>query len=118
MEVFSGPVRLKGQDLLYSIIHDVTDRKRVEEELVKTVSLLNTTLESTTDGLVVVGNDGRIASYNQKFVSIWQIPQSILATKDDEQVLAFSLNQLKNPEEFLRRVRELYSQPDAKVLMS
>ncbi|MEW6658942.1 MAG: PAS domain S-box protein [Thermodesulfobacteriota bacterium] len=33
VEVFSGPIRIKGQDLLYSIIHDVTARKKAQEAL-------------------------------------------------------------------------------------
>lgn len=33
VEVLSGPMRLKGRELLCSIIHDVTDHKRLEEEL-------------------------------------------------------------------------------------
>lgn len=32
VEVYGGPIRLRGKDLLYSIIHDITDRKRAEEE--------------------------------------------------------------------------------------
>ena len=30
VEVYSGPIQLKGKSLLYSIIHDITDRKRAE----------------------------------------------------------------------------------------
>jgi PAS domain S-box-containing protein len=33
VEVFSGPIRIKSQDLLYSIIHDITARKQAEEAL-------------------------------------------------------------------------------------
>jgi len=33
VEVFSGPIRVRGRKLLYSIIHDVTARKKAEEAL-------------------------------------------------------------------------------------
>ena len=33
VEVFSGPISLEGQSLLYSIVHDISERKRLEEEL-------------------------------------------------------------------------------------
>jgi PAS domain S-box-containing protein len=33
VEVFSGPVRVDGRTLLYSIVHDVTEARRVEEAL-------------------------------------------------------------------------------------
>ena len=34
VEVFSGPISSEGKELLFSIVHDITDRKRVEESLV------------------------------------------------------------------------------------
>jgi PAS domain S-box-containing protein len=33
VDVFSSKIEAKGKDLLYSVIHDITDRKRAEEEL-------------------------------------------------------------------------------------
>ncbi len=33
VEVYSGPVRIHGRQLLYSIIHDVTDRRLAEQQL-------------------------------------------------------------------------------------
>lgn len=33
VEIFSGPVHIKGRNLLYSIIHDVTNRKQAEKAL-------------------------------------------------------------------------------------
>ncbi|MGD8314701.1 MAG: PAS domain S-box protein [Syntrophobacterales bacterium] len=35
VEVYSGPIRLHGKELLYSIIHDITERKRAVAELRK-----------------------------------------------------------------------------------
>ncbi len=32
VEVYSGPLTLKGKATLYSIVHDITERKRMEEE--------------------------------------------------------------------------------------
>ena len=33
VEVYSGPLMLKGRGLLYSIVHDITERRRAEEAL-------------------------------------------------------------------------------------
>jgi PAS domain S-box-containing protein len=35
VEVHSGPIIHNGQQLLYSIIHDITGRKKIEEEMIK-----------------------------------------------------------------------------------
>ena len=40
VEVYSGPIFVSGRPLLYSIINDVSDRKRIEEELKKRTSEL------------------------------------------------------------------------------
>ena len=95
------------------IVRDITERKQKEEEIRHTLSLLNATLESTADGILVVDRVGKIESFNQKFVQMWRIPKSIIASQDDDQALAFVLDQLKDPEGFLAKVRELYSQPEA-----
>lgn len=92
---------------------DITEHKRAEENFKNSLSLLSATLESTADGILVVDREGKIVSFNQKFVQMWRIPQSIVASRDDNQALAFVLDQLKDPEGFLKKVRELYAQPDA-----
>ncbi len=89
------------------------ERKPWEEEIKSTLSLLNATLESTADGILVVDRGGKIVSFNQKFARMWGIPESVITSRDDNQALAFVLGQLKDPQGFLARVRELYDQPAA-----
>ena len=90
------------------------DELRLQQiQLEKTVSLLRGTLESTADGILVVNNEGKIESFNQRFIELWGIPESIMASRDDDLALAFVLDQLKSPDEFLSKVRKLYSDPDA-----
>lgn len=78
----------------------------------KSLSLLRATLESTADGVLVVDNLGKIATYNQKFLEMWRIPPHVLSSGNDEEVLHFVLDQLEEPDRFRERVRELYSEPD------
>jgi len=87
---------------------EIQERQAVEDELRQTVSLLTATLESTADGILVVGAEQRIKGYNQQFAAMWQIPDSILESGDDDQTLAFVRNQLEEPQNFLAKVRDLH----------
>ena len=42
VEVYSGPLTVKGQTLLYSIVHDITDRMRAQKELAESERRLST----------------------------------------------------------------------------
>jgi formate hydrogenlyase transcriptional activator len=85
----------------------------IVEELENSLSLLAATLESTADGILVVSSEGEIVTFNRKFLDMSNIPDSIIESREDSQALEFVLDKIKNPEVFLKRVKELYSQPDA-----
>lgn len=89
------------------------ERKRAEQELARSLSLLHATLESTADGILVVDRESKIVSFNRKFQEMWRVPDSILRARDDNKALEFVIDQLKDPAGFLSKVRELYGQPEA-----
>jgi PAS domain S-box-containing protein len=95
-----------------AIARDITERRRLEEEKDQTFSLLRATLESTADGILVVGTEGQISSFNGKFVRMWHIPKEVIETRSDYEALGVALSQLKCPEDFLAKVRDLYGKPD------
>ena len=84
-----------------------------EEERQRNISLLNATLESTTDGLLVVDRGGKTVLSNRRFAEMWQIPEDSLTTREDHQALHYVSEQLKEPEAFLHKVLELYEKPEA-----
>ena len=89
------------------------ERLRAEDQLQHTVSLLRSSLESTTDGILVVDNDGRTTNYNKRFAEMWGLPDDLLASRNDDRMLRHVTKLVKNPDQFLSKVRALYSQPDA-----
>jgi PAS domain S-box-containing protein len=83
-----------------------------EHELERTISLLRATLDSTTDGILVVDAEGKIVTFNERFVKMWGIPQEVIDSRDDDLALSVAIQQLCDPDEFLSKVRELYDQPE------
>jgi diguanylate cyclase (GGDEF)-like protein/PAS domain S-box-containing protein len=84
----------------------------VQERLRRSVSLLQATLDSTTDGFLVVDRDGRIVSYNRRFTELWGITEEVLRTGGDEAALEQAVAQLEDPTGFVERVRSLYLHPE------
>jgi PAS domain S-box-containing protein/diguanylate cyclase (GGDEF)-like protein len=88
------------------------ERTRSEQALQNSEEILRATLESTADGILVVNNEGKVDYANPLFAQLWRIPDELLETRDDDQLLAYVLDQLDDPEAFLAKVRDLYQRPD------
>ncbi|MDD1775955.1 MAG: PAS domain S-box protein [Candidatus Methanomethylicus sp.] len=80
------------------IMLDITDRKVSDEDRRKSLALLMATLESTADGILVVDWAGRVVIFNRKFVEMWGIPDSVMATKDYDIIMSSARDLLKEPE--------------------
>lgn len=100
------------EKVLYVSARDVTERREAEWKLRKSLAVLKATLESTADGILVVGRDGKMLSFNCQFARMWRLPNEILAARDDGRALAHVLVQLKDPDGFLDKVKKLYAHPE------
>ncbi len=94
---------------------DITERKQADAALRHSVSLLQSTLESTADGILVVDLAGHVVSYNQKFITLWNLPDEIIQSKEDDALRQFMTTKLRLPEQFAARVAELYADPKAEA---
>ncbi|MGH7476718.1 MAG: PAS domain S-box protein [Longimicrobiales bacterium] len=91
---------------------DITERKATEDELLLKTTLLEAQGEASIDGILVVGENGRITSYNQRFVELWGIPPEIVESRSDERAIGWVLDKLVDPVEFGQRIEYLYAHPD------
>jgi diguanylate cyclase (GGDEF)-like protein/PAS domain S-box-containing protein len=112
-EVACGLLESPSGVFMTVTVRDTIHRQQADAGLREAMSLLSATLESTADGILVVGADGQIAGINDQFVSMWGIPRELLATHDDEALMSFVLGQLKDPSGFLDKVHSLYANPMA-----
>jgi PAS domain S-box-containing protein len=77
VEVHSAPVKYEGNHILFSVIHDITERKKAEEELVisnnlleKNEELYRNTFEEAAIGIAHVDVAGKFSKVNNKFCTI------------------------------------------------
>ena len=112
LELSGGDITLRKEKYSQVTIRDITDRKRSEESLAQSLSLVEATLESTADGILVVDARGVVTGYNERFVEMWGIPQEFADIHNDERLIKYVLDQLKDPDSFLAKVNELYANPD------
>lgn len=88
-------------------------RLQTERQLQNAISLLNATLDATADGILVVSIDGKVSSCNRRFLEMWGFDCAAAMGKEDADLLSLALPQLENRDEFLSKVKELYSSPEA-----
>ncbi|MDA3886247.1 MAG: PAS domain S-box protein [Candidatus Delongbacteria bacterium] len=109
MKTISG--QLKGG---VGIIEDITDRKKAEDKLHYSNTILKTQQEVSVDGILVVDEKGRVTSFNQRFLKMWGIPDDLIESRSDELIINFVLDKLVKPEEFVNRLQYLYKHTEGK----
>lgn len=113
VEIKGIPISEEGK-LKYYISNwaDVTEHKRAKQEIESYASILNGTLESTADGIIVVSRNEKIVAYNRRWVEMLNVPESILRSRDDREIMKFLGTQMKSFETFEKRTRKLFTDPD------
>lgn len=66
VEVYGSAIPVHGRDIIFSIIHDITDRMTVEEENRK----LSLAIEQSPISIVIANEQGNIEYVNQRFEDI------------------------------------------------
>ncbi len=89
--------------------------RRVADSL--TVSVLQATLESTADGILVVDLNGKIVSHNRHFEEMWDLPPGLIAANNDaagrRRLIAHVRAQLVNPQLFVDGIQDRYAEPES-----
>ncbi len=99
------PPSLKAESI------DIAGNMHEKEVLEKSMSFMESTLESIHNGILVVSNEGTVIKTNSKFAEMWHIPEDIISSSDDQKLLDYILTQLTDPEGFIAKVMEMYSSP-------
>ncbi len=91
---------------------EIAEKQGVQKELVFQNTLLKTEQETSLDAILVVDAEGKVLSYNRRFLDLWEIPAEVMDTKSDERALQSVLDKIVEPERFLEKVKDLYRNKD------
>jgi PAS domain S-box-containing protein len=117
VSVSASPIMDERGNTLVGIVyvgHDITERRRVQNELEFRNLILSTQQETSLDAILVVNEVATIISYNQRFLELMRIPPDIAAAKDDTPVLQLVTSQTADPAGFMARVKYLYAHKEQK----
>jgi len=101
---------------------DITERKRMEQEMLEREETLRESLEereetlkailnSTADGILAVNETGRTTHSSSRFAEMWHVPKDLIETRDSDSMLDYIFEQLDEPEAFLSQLRDLFRNP-------
>ncbi len=108
----TAPQILGGRRIGWVISYrEVTQTVQGEQHLRNLLALQKATLDATADGILVVDTQRGVAGTNRKFQQLWRIPDELMASGNDERLLAYVLDQLVDPQAFIALVESLYEHP-------
>ncbi len=112
VEVRLGSLSADGQEIVVGLARDVTERRRVEEQLLWKTAFFEAQVNSAPDGILIVDRTGKTILQNQRMIDLWQMPRAVSESPDDQARLDWVAGQIKGAPQFAERVAYLYAHPD------
>jgi signal transduction histidine kinase/HAMP domain-containing protein/ActR/RegA family two-component response regulator len=95
-----------------ALYEEIEDRKRAEESLAKSISVLTSTLESTGDGILVVDRDKGSIKANQKLFDLTSVPKDLVEKGDFGAVLEYFVRIVRYPDRLREKMAEINAEPE------
>jgi len=109
LEITCSLVSVDGGTAMAVAVRDAEHRNDPDSGRRLALSLVDATLESTSDGIVVLSSEGQITGINDQFLLLWGMPPELIAAEDPDALARFIADQLVDPDSFLQKVAALYA---------
>ncbi len=80
--------------------------------LIKNNAVLRAQLEASLDGIIILNQDNKVLSYNQKFIDILGLPDDIMKYRDAMRIFEYIRTCVSDEERFKQRIIEIYQLPN------
>ncbi len=107
VEVSIKIANIGGIDRILVVVRNIAERKRIEAALQQSESVLRATMESISDGLLVIAEDGRILHCNNRFCEMWEIPENLRVPAENPRLKEYLVPQLADPDRFVQSIDEI-----------
>lgn len=88
---------------LILVARDITERKKLEDEIKYRKMLLETQYNEAWYGILIEDTDGRFISCNKAFKTMWNIPEENIEKKDYDKILKKIIEQIENSDVFQKK---------------
>ena len=92
-------------------LRDLRQQRRTETELEHLVAELRATLESTADGILSHGLDGRVRNYNRRFAELWDLPEALMVRRNDAALFEHMADSVVDAQQYRQRLGEIAAAP-------
>ena len=89
-------------------------KNMTEHQQAKAVSLMESTIESTDDGILVIDFRGKVILLNEQLKQMWQFPPNTLSAKDEKWIFKHINEQTKKASVFLKTVETVRLEPETR----
>jgi PAS domain S-box-containing protein len=79
------------------------------QELARSLAVMQATLESTFDGILVTDGERRVSGFNEKYLRMWSIPRELVDAGRHERLLELCATRLADSEGYLSRIEAIYA---------
>lgn len=112
--VYTLPVTDEDREISIGMVmaRNITHREQAQKELQRSNALLKAQQEANLDGVLVIDEQGAIASYNRRFWEMWQIPEELMHSGDEKKVLNYVLPSIAQPQQIFQQIEHLDENPN------
>jgi len=100
-----------GERLWLVTMRDQTRQRQNDEERETLLAELRATLESTADGILVTDLAGRMRAFNQRFATLWGMPEDLLREQKDEAINAWMRRSVVDGGAYVMRLAAIQEAP-------
>lgn len=102
---------------LVSLAFEYRRLEQSEHAREETLSLLRAAFEAMDAGILALGRDGAVITYNRRFIDLWDMPDALLGPGSSRKArVAFVVSQTTEPDRLTRRLAEITANPETESL--